>query len=46
MEKDKRHLYEKKRVIRPAITAVVILILGIIVNAICSKKSKNKEVNQ
>lgn len=32
MEKDKRHLYEKKRVIIPAITAVVILILGIIVS--------------
>ena len=32
MEKDKRHLYEKKRVIIPAITTVVILILGIIVS--------------
>ncbi len=31
-EEDKRHIYEKKRVIVPAITALVILVLGIIIS--------------
>lgn len=31
-EKDNRHIYEKKRVIVPAITACIILVLGIIVS--------------
>ena len=31
-EEDKRHIYEKKRVLVPAITAVLILVLGIIIS--------------
>lgn len=31
-EEDKRHIYEKKRVIVPAVTALVILILGVIIS--------------
>ncbi len=31
-DEDKRHIYEKKRVIVPAITALVILVLGVIIS--------------